>query len=127
MYCPTFTKLGHNICFYDILDEFENGSGMLKYMAARGRGIFPFMAIIKPCKHSRSHINCPTFMKLGQNICSNDMLFANSHFPFASERERVKRLEKSPVVECETVVPVEHFYIRYSCFTIKPFCEDWTI
>jgi len=29
-------KLCKNICFYDIFDEFENCSGLLKCMAARG-------------------------------------------------------------------------------------------
>ena len=43
-------------------------------MAAKGRGSFPNMAIVKPCLHSRSHIHCPIFMKLSQNICSNDIL-----------------------------------------------------
>ena len=42
-------KLGQNMCPNNILDEFENGSGWLKNMAARGRGSFPNMAIVKPC------------------------------------------------------------------------------
>ena len=43
-------KLGQNMCLNNILDEFENGSGWLKNMAARGRGSFPYMAIVvKPC------------------------------------------------------------------------------
>ena len=43
-------KLSQNICSNDILNEFVNGSGWLKNMAARGRGSFPYMAIVvKPC------------------------------------------------------------------------------
>jgi hypothetical protein len=42
-------KLGQKICPIDISEEFENGSGWLKNMAARGRGSFPYMAIVKPC------------------------------------------------------------------------------
>ena len=38
-------KFGQNIGFDDILDEFENGYVCLKNMAAKGRGIFPDMAI----------------------------------------------------------------------------------
>jgi hypothetical protein len=67
-------KLGQNMCPNDILDEFENGSGWLKNMAARERGSFPFMAIVKPCEHTRGHICCPIIMKLGQNMCSYDIL-----------------------------------------------------
>ena len=42
-------KLSQNICSNDISDEFENASGLLKNMAARGQGRFPYMAIVKPC------------------------------------------------------------------------------
>ena len=42
-------KLGQKICPNDILDKFENDAGWLKNMAARGRGIFPYMAIVKLC------------------------------------------------------------------------------
>ena len=38
-------KLGQNTCTYDIWAEFENGWDPLKNMAARGRGIFPYMAM----------------------------------------------------------------------------------
>ncbi|KAH3799286.1 hypothetical protein DPMN_152892 [Dreissena polymorpha] len=34
-------KLGQKICPNDILEEFENGSGCVKNMASKGRGIFP--------------------------------------------------------------------------------------
>ena len=50
-----------------MLVEFKNGSGPLKNMATRGRGSIPYMAIEKPCEHSRSHNFCPIIMKLGQN------------------------------------------------------------
>jgi hypothetical protein len=42
-------KLGQKIHPNNILDEFENDAGLLKNIAARGRGIFPHMAIVKPC------------------------------------------------------------------------------
>jgi hypothetical protein len=38
-------KFGQKIGLNDILDEFENGYVCLKNMAAKGRGIFPNMAI----------------------------------------------------------------------------------
>ena len=49
--------------------EFENGSGRLKNMAARGRGSFPDMAIKLHCK---SHFF--PIMKLGQNIGFIDIM-----------------------------------------------------
>ena len=66
-------KLSQNICSNDISNEFANGSCLLKNMAARGRGSFTYMAKVKPCLHSRSHIFGPMLMKLGQNICTNDI------------------------------------------------------
>jgi len=59
--------LCQNVCLNDMLVEFKNGFGPLKNMAASGRGGIPYMAIEKPCEHSRSHNFCP-IMKLGQNI-----------------------------------------------------------
>ena len=38
-------KYGQKIGLNDILNEFENGYVCLKNMAAKGRGIFPYMAI----------------------------------------------------------------------------------
>ena len=35
-------KFGQNNCAYDIMDDFKNGSGLLKNMAARG-GHFSLM------------------------------------------------------------------------------------
>ena len=57
-------KLGQNIGFIDISDEFENGPDRRKNMAARGRGSFLYLAIEKPCKHNF----CPLIMKVGQKI-----------------------------------------------------------
>ena len=42
-------KLGGNMCPNKILDKFKNGFGWMKNMAAKGRGSFPYMAIVKPC------------------------------------------------------------------------------
>jgi hypothetical protein len=36
-------KLGQNIGFIYILDEFENGPDQWKNMAAKGRGSFPYV------------------------------------------------------------------------------------
>ena len=41
-------KLGQKIHANNILDKFENDAGWLKNMAARGQGIFPNMALVKP-------------------------------------------------------------------------------
>ena len=71
---PIFMKFGQNVCLNDMLVEFKSGSGPLKNMAASGRGSLPYLAKEKPCKHSRGHISCPIFMKLGQKICPNDTL-----------------------------------------------------
>ena len=49
IYCLIFMKLGQNMCPNYILDKFENSSGWMKNIAARGRGSFPYMAIVKPC------------------------------------------------------------------------------
>ena len=38
-------KYSQKIFLNDILDEFKNGYVCLKNMAAKGRGIFPYMAI----------------------------------------------------------------------------------
>jgi len=67
-------KLGQKIGLNDILDEFENGYVCFKNMAAKWRGIFPYMAIVKSCEHSRGHIYCLIFIKLGQKIYFNNIL-----------------------------------------------------
>jgi hypothetical protein len=43
-------KLGQKICPNDILDEFENRNLCFKNMAAKGQGIFPYMAKYGYCK-----------------------------------------------------------------------------
>jgi len=43
-------KFGQRIGLNDILEEFENGYVCLKNMAAKGRVIFPYMAI---CGYSK--------------------------------------------------------------------------
>ena len=70
-------KLGQKICPNEILDEFQNGSGLLKNIATRWWAIFLIwlcMAIVKHCFDSRGHIYCPIFMKRGHKICPKDML-----------------------------------------------------
>ena len=64
-------KVGQNIGFIDISDEFENGRDRCKNMGASGRGIFSIFISWKR-EHSRSHIFGPIFMKFGQNICFLD-------------------------------------------------------
>ena len=39
-------KLCQNMCPNNILDEFENGSSLMKNMAAMGQGSFPYMALL---------------------------------------------------------------------------------
>ena len=41
--CLIIMKLGQNIGFIYILDEFENGPDQWKNMAAKGRGSFPYV------------------------------------------------------------------------------------
>ncbi len=45
IYCPIFMKFGKKIGLNDILGWFINDYVCLKNMAAKGRGIFPYMAI----------------------------------------------------------------------------------
>ena len=70
---PIFMKFAQNVCLNDMLVEFKSGSGLLKNMVTSGRGSFPYLAIEKPCKHSRSHDFCPIIIKDGQNIGVNDI------------------------------------------------------
>jgi hypothetical protein len=42
-------KLGQKICPIDISEEFENGSGWLKNMAAKGAGHFSLYSYSKTC------------------------------------------------------------------------------
>ena len=49
MYCSIFMKLGQKIQPNNILEKLKNDALWLKNMAARERGIFPYMAIVKPC------------------------------------------------------------------------------
>jgi hypothetical protein len=57
-----------NVRLHDMLGKFKNGSGLLKNMAACGRGSIYYMAVERPCEHSRSHNCCQIIMKLGGNI-----------------------------------------------------------
>ena len=65
---PIFIKFGQNVCLNDMLVEFKSGTGQLNNMAASGRGSFPYLAIEKPCKHSRNHNFCPIIMKVCKKI-----------------------------------------------------------
>ena len=67
-------KFGQKIVLNDILDEFENGYVCVKNMAVKEQGIFPYMALVKPCWHTRGHIYCPIFMKFCQKIGLYDIL-----------------------------------------------------
>ena len=60
------------MCPNKIFDKFKNGSGWKKNMAARGRGSFPIMAIVK-LVHT-VEVKFIVFMKLSRNICSYDIL-----------------------------------------------------
>jgi hypothetical protein len=65
---------GQKIGLNNILDEFENGYNCLKNRAAKGRGIFPYMAIVKSCLHSRGHILYSQKSELGQKIHPDNIL-----------------------------------------------------
>ena len=66
-------KLGRNMCPNKIFDKFKNGSGWKKNMAARGRGNFPIMAIVK-LVHTVEVKFIVQSSWLSHNICSNDIL-----------------------------------------------------
>ena len=59
-------KRSQDVCFDEISDRFENGSGWVK---TRSLG----QPEEKPCVCSRSHIFCPIIMKLGQNVCLDEI------------------------------------------------------
>ena len=61
-------KLDQNICSNNSSGEFE------KHGRQGGGGSCTYMAIVKTCWHYISHIYWPIFMKLGQNICHNEIL-----------------------------------------------------
>ena len=48
IYGPIF-KFAPNICSNDSFAEFQNGSGSLENMAARGQFSFPYLAFVKHC------------------------------------------------------------------------------
>ena len=68
-------KLDQNICFNNSSAGFENGYDSLKNMAARGGGqssLNGFMENLLTLYNS--HIYWQIFMKLGQNICPNEII-----------------------------------------------------
>ena len=60
--CSAGLKIGYNVCFNEILDEFEFRSPRL-------------LDQIKdiPCGHSRSHIYLPIDKNIGQNVCVDEI------------------------------------------------------
>ena len=68
-------KLDQNICSNNSSAEFENGYDSLKNMAAGGEGrlsLYGYMENLLTLYNS--HIYWQIFMKLGQNICPNEIL-----------------------------------------------------
>ena len=55
---PIFMKFGQNICFLDMRVEFENGSGLLKNMVARGTRSFPYIYIVKRLVNNHELRSC---------------------------------------------------------------------
>ena len=60
-------KLCQHICLNKILNEIEKGPFLIKKTRSLGK------ILEKPCVCSRGHIFGPILMKLGQNICLNDI------------------------------------------------------
>ena len=100
IYFLIFMILSQNMCPNDILDEFKNGFGWLKNMAARGHGSFPYMALVKPGEHSRGHTYCPIFIKLGQNMCPNDIGRVQNGFDWL-KNVVLSTLEVTFLVKCK--------------------------
>ena len=66
-------KLDQNICSNNSSAEFENGYDSLKNMAAGGwLSLYGYMENLLTLYNS--HIYWQIFMKLGQNICPNEIL-----------------------------------------------------
>ena len=60
-------KLYHNVGL-NISDNFENGSCWFKNYVTTCRSNFT-----KPCVHSRGHTFSPILLKVGQNVCLDDI------------------------------------------------------
>ena len=60
-------KLGQNVCLNEILDEFENGSCLVKNRLLG-------QILEKPCVCSRGQLFSLIIMKLGQNVCLDESL-----------------------------------------------------
>jgi len=67
-------KLDQNICSNKSSAEFENGFDSLKNMAARGGQLSLYGYMENLLTLYNSHIYWQIFMKLGQNICPNEIL-----------------------------------------------------
>ena len=70
-------KLGKKIRPNDILDLFENGSDWLKNMAARERGIFPYMAVVKKNNTLKLTFIVQSCIHLVRTVAFNEIL---NHF-----------------------------------------------
>ena len=67
---PMLMKLGQNICTYDIWAQIENGLGPFKTWPQGGVAFFLIWLFSNV--NTRSRNNYPIFMKLDQNIYSNN-------------------------------------------------------
>ena len=63
-------KLGQNVCFDEIPDEFENGLCRLQNWVTWSN----FRRKKKTCVRSRGNIFSPIIMKLSQNVCLAETL-----------------------------------------------------
>ena len=79
-------KVGQDVCLDDISDEFENGSHgvvrMFVWMISRmsskmghvgSKTRSPGQILGKPCVRSRGHIFSRILMKVGQDVCLDDI------------------------------------------------------
>ena len=60
-------KRGQNVCLYEVSDGFENESCGSKTSS-------PGHILEKPCLRSKGHIFSQILMKLGQNVCLDEIL-----------------------------------------------------
>ena len=60
-------KLGQNVCFYDNLDELENGSCLVRKSMSLDQ------MLEKPCGHFKGHVFSAVIIKLAQNVCLDEV------------------------------------------------------
>ena len=69
IFSPIIMKFGQNDCLDEVLNECE--SVKMGNVGSKTRS--PCQILEKPCVHSRGHIFSPIIMKLGQNVCFDNI------------------------------------------------------